>query len=113
MTGSSSKTGEVRQCRFALRLRGLCGAGKTTLARRLKPVLNAKIFEIGRYRRRFREESVSWELMLADIQSHLDNGGRAIVPTTGLNRNEYLLETLADAPIAWIDADLATLDLRV
>jgi hypothetical protein len=56
---------------------------------------------------------MSWELMVADIESHLESGGRAIVPTTGLNRNEYHLDTQTNAPVVWIDADLETLDLRV
>jgi len=51
--------------------------------------------------------------MASEIRYHLELGGRAIVPTTGLNRNEPVLDALSNAPLAWIDADLPTLDRRV
>ena len=98
---------------YVLRIRGLCGAGKTTLARRLQPLLGARIFEIGSYRRRYREELDSWDLMMKDIDTHINQGGRAIVPTTGLNANEYRLDLMPNAPLTWLDADLQTLDTRV
>jgi len=41
---------------FVIRLHGLCGSGKTTLAGLLARELDATIFEIGRFRRRGRAE---------------------------------------------------------
>lgn len=97
---------------FILRIRGLCGAGKTTLAKLLAADLDAKIFEIGSYRRRGRDEVDSWEYMLADIRQQVDSGGRCIVATTGLNNNEFLLDELPST-LVWLDTDLDTLSRRI
>ena len=98
---------------FVLRIRGLCGTGKTTLGKILAPELDAKIFEIGRYRRRGRDEVDSWERMLCDILQHLEAGGRCLVATTGLNNNEFLLDELPKNVLIWLDTDLDTLSERI
>lgn len=98
---------------FILRIRGLCGAGKTTLAKILVKELDARVFEIGSYRRRGRDEADSWDMMLAEIMSHFAAGGRCIVPTTGLNNNEFLLDEIPGTVLVWLDVDLDTLSQRI
>ncbi len=99
---------------FVIRLHGLCGAGKTTLSRLVARELNATIFEIGRYRRRGRAEPVSWDLMVCDIERLLRTGGRALVATTGVNLNEFVIDyEFPEGRKVWLGADLVTLDARV
>ena len=51
--------------------------------------------------------------MLAEIARHFDAGGRCIVPTTGLNNNEFLLDEILGTILIWLDVDLDTLSRRI
>ena len=77
-----------------LRIIGLPGAGKTTLAKRLSRKLGLPIFQIGEYRSRLQSswtgEADAWVGLFKDLSRR--KWRNCILETTGLNRRECFLQ---------------------
>src|SRR3989338_8420328 len=74
---------------------GLPGAGKTTLAERLRKMLKIPVYRVGKYRAQFPQTAIgeadAWLALFRDISKH---GWRnCILETTGLNIRESFLQT--------------------
>jgi hypothetical protein len=77
-----------------LRIIGLPGAGKTTLAKRLSKRLNAPVFQIGEYRSKLQSswtgEADAWVALFKDLSRR--KWRNCILETTGLNQRECFLQ---------------------
>ena len=74
---------------------GLPGAGKTTLAEKLRKKLNFSVYRIGTYRDRFPMTALgevdAWLALFKDLSRR--KWSNCILETTGLNKRESFLKT--------------------
>lgn len=89
---------------------GLCGSGKSTIAKKLKKEFNASVYNIGEYRDLYKDEDTTWYKFVGDILN--DCNKLIVIETTGINGREKLLYNIPDVKIL-LNASCKVLDKRI